>query len=190
MDLLCHHHPDTEAVGTCCYCDRPLCEGCLATNRQGQPYCRREDDCLAYQEDESPAGEPKSPIVAYITDEHSLEAQVKRVSEILEELGELRELLEDIEGDPRIPGYCACKLAEEADALTGLIAFRVDFMGKEYELSGDSQPLERAKEARDFIDREAEPTIREFLSWAKPYSALEVSELLESIEKKSPKDES
>jgi hypothetical protein len=189
MDLLCNHHPDREAAGTCCYCDRPLCEECLSTNKQGKSFCRREDDCLAYQEDESPASEPTSPIVAYLTDEYSLDAQVKRVSEILEELGELRELLEDVEGDQRIPGYCACKLAEEADALASLITFRVDFMRKEHELSGDSQPLQRAKEARDFIDREAEPTIREALGWAKDYSALEASELLESIERESPKDE-
>jgi len=190
MDLLCYHHPDREAVGTCCYCDRPLCEECLSTNRQGKSYCQREDDCLAYQDDESPAGEPISPIVAYLTDEYSLDAQVKRLSVTLEELAELRELPEDVGGDQRIPGYCACKLAEEAAALAGLIGFRVDFMRKEYELSGDSQPLERAKEARDFIDQQAAPTIRECLGWAKPYSALEVSELLESIETKSQKGES
>ena len=190
MDHRCTHHPDREAVGTCCYCDRRLCEECLSTNRQGRSYCRREDDCLAYQEDQTPAGEPTSPIVAYLTDEYSLDAQVKRLSEILEELGELRELLEDVGGDQRIPGYCACKLAEEAAALAGLIAFRVDFKRKEHELSGDSQPLARAKVARDFIDQEAEPTIREFLGWAKPYSSLEATELLESIETKSPRDES
>jgi hypothetical protein len=190
MDLLCTHHPDRDAVGNCCYCDRPLCEECLSTNRQGKSYCRREDNCLAYQEDESPAGEPASPIVVYLTDEYSLDAQVKRLSEILEELGELRELLEDVGGDQRIPGYCACKLAQEAAALAGLIAFRVDLMRKEHELSGHSQPLKRAREARDFIDQEAEPTIREFLGLAKPYSALEASELLESIEMKSRREES
>jgi len=190
MDLKCHHHPDRDAVGTCCYCNRPLCEGCLSTNRQRKSYCTKEDDCLAYQEDPSPPGEPISPIVAYLTDEYSLDAQMRRISEILEELGELRGLREDVGGDPRIPGYCACKLAEEAAALARLIAFRVDFMRKEYELSGDSQPPERAKKARDFIDQEAEPTIREFLGWAKPYSSLEATELLESIETKSPRDES
>jgi hypothetical protein len=167
-----------------------LCEECLSTNRQGKSYCTKEDDCLAYQEDQSPAGDPISPIVAYLMDEYSLDVQVKRVSEILEELGELRGLREEVEGDQRIPGYCAYKLAEEAAALTGLIAFRVDFMRKEYERSGDSRPLERAKEARDFLDQEAEPTIREFLGWTKPYSSLEASELLESVETKSQRDES
>jgi hypothetical protein len=190
MDRLCHHHPDREAAGTCCYCDRPLCKECLSTNRQGKSYCQREDDCLAYQDDESPAGEPISPIVSYLTDEYSLDAQVKRLSVTLEELAELRELPEDVGGDQRIPGYCACKLAEEAAALAGLIGFRVDFMRKEFELSGDSQPLERAKDTRDFIDQQAAPTIHEFLGWAKPYSTLEVSELLESIEMESQKDES
>jgi len=190
MDLLCHHHPDREAVGTCCYCDRPLCEECLSTNRQGKSYCQREDDCLAYQEEEAPAGEPPSPLVAYLTDEYSLDAQLKRLSEILAELGELRELRDDVGGDQRIPGYCACRLAEEAAALVGLIAFRVDFMRKEYDLSGDSHVLERAEEVRNFIDQEAEPTIRECLGWAKPYSAPEVSKLFESIETKSQEDES
>ena len=86
MDRPCHHHPDREAAGTCCYCDRPLCEECLVTNRQEKSFCRREDDCLAYQDELSSPGEPASPIVDYLIDEFSLDAQVKRVSEILEEL--------------------------------------------------------------------------------------------------------
>jgi hypothetical protein len=162
-----------------------LCEDCLSTNRQGKSFCRREDDCLAYQEDQSPAGEPTSPIVAYLTDEDSLDAQVKRASEILAELGEARELREEVGGDQRIRGYCACKLAEEAAALVGLITLRVDFMVREYELSGDSDGPERAQEARNFVHQEAEPMIREVLGWAQPYSTLEVSELLESAETKS-----
>lgn len=196
MDLRCHHHPGRQAVGTCCYCERPLCEECLTTNRPGKSYCRREDDCLAYQDELSSPGEPTSPVVAYLMDEFSLDAQVRRVSEILEELGELKGLLEDVGGDrepdpcdPRIPGFCACKLAEEAVALLGLISLRIGFIQKEYEPSGGSGSLERANEVKDFIEREAEPKIREHLAWAQPYASLDASEILASIGTQDRQDE-
>jgi hypothetical protein len=190
MDRPCHRHPDREAAGTCCYCDRPLCEECLLTNRQGKSFCRREDDCLAYQDDLSSPGEPASPIVDYLIDEFSLDAQVKRVSEILEELEELKGLLEDLEGDgpaqpievdPRIPGFCAHKLAEEAAALLDLISLRVEFISKEQELSGSSVLLERTNEVQGFLEQEAEPKIREYRDWAKQYGSADVSALLAAL---------
>jgi hypothetical protein len=158
------------------------------TNSQGKSFCRREDDCLAYQDDLSPPGEPASPIVDYLIDEFSLDAQVKRVSEILEELEELKGLLEDFKGDgqpleidPRIPGFCAHKLAEEAFALLGLISLRVEFIRKEQELSGSSVLLERANQVQDLLEQEAGPKIREYQDWVKPYSDLDVSPLVESM---------
>ncbi len=201
MDRPCHQHPDREAAGTCCYCDRPLCEECLLTNREGKPFCRREDDCLAYQDELSSPGEPASPIVNYLIDELSLDAQVKRVSEILEELEELTGLLEDLEGDgqpdgsptvptepahplevdPRIPGFCAHKLTEEAVALLGLISLRVEFIRKEQELSGSSVLLERANEVQGFLEQEAGPKILQYRDFVKPYSDLDVSQLVESM---------
>ncbi len=188
MDHPCHHHADREASGTCCYCDRPLCEECLLTNRLGKSFCRREDDCLAYQDELSSPAEPASPIVDYLIDELSLDAQVKRVSEILEELGELKGLLEDLEGDgqpleidPRIPGFCAHKLTEEAVALSGLISLRVEFIRKEQELSGSSVPPERANEVQGFLEQEAGPKILEYQDWTKPYSDANVADLLASM---------
>lgn len=158
------------------------------TNREGKSFCRREDDCLAYQDDLSSTGEPASPIVAYLIDEFSLDAQVKRVSEILEELEELKGLLEDFEGsgrpleiDPRIPGFCAHKLAEEAFALLGLISLRVEFIRKEQELSGSSVLLERGNEIQGFLEQEAGPKILQYRDLAKPFSDLDVSLLVESI---------
>ena len=186
MDARCHHHPGREAVGTCCYCDRPLCEECLSTNREGKSYCRREDDCLAYQDEQSSPGEPTSPILSYLIDAYSLDVQERRVSEILEELEVLKELHEDVEGeDQRIAGFCACKLTEEAAALLSLISLRVDFMRKEYEQSGDAQTLERANEVKGFIERDAKPKIAASLDWAKPYGNLDVSELSESAKTKA-----
>jgi len=179
MDLRCCHHPDRGAVGHCCYCERPLCEKCLSTNRQGQPYCRQEDNCLAYQEDQSSDREPRSPLVAYLLDERSLDAQVRRVSEILGELGELESLFE--QEDQRIPGFCACRLAEEADALVRLIWLRVEFISREHEHSGDSLAMERAKNVKGFIETEAEPRIREALDRARPHDARDASELLASV---------
>ncbi len=199
MDRPCHHHPDREAAGTCCYCDRPLCGECLLTNRQEKSFCRREDDCLAYQDELSSPGEPASPIVDYLIDEFSLDAQVKRVSEILEELEELKGLLDDLEGagpahplevDPRIPGFCAYKLTEEAVALLGLISLRVEFIRKEQELSGRSVLLERANEVQGFLEQEAGPKIREYRDWAKPCSDTNVPDLLASIGTQDQEQES
>lgn len=196
MDATCYHHPGREAVGTCCYCERPLCRECLATNRLGKSYCQREDDCLAYQDELSSPAEPTSPVLAYLMDESSLDAQVKRVSEVLEELGDLRGLLDDVGGDgeadapdPRIQGYCAAKLAEEAVALLGLLSLRVAIIQKEYESSGGSEFLGRTDKVKGFIEEEAEPKIREHIDWAKPYARLDVSELLASIGKQDRKED-
>lgn len=199
MDRSCHHHPDREAAGTCCYCDRPLCEECLLTNRQGKSFCRREDDCLAYQDELSSPSEPASPIVDYLIDEFTLDAQMKRVSEILQELEELKGLLENLKGDgpaqplevdPRIPGFCAHKLAEEAAALSDLISLRVEFIRKEQAMSGSSVLLERTNEVRDFLAQEAGPKIREYLDFAKEYSGLDVSRLVEPLGSKDQVQES
>lgn len=188
MDHPCHHHPDREAAGTCCYCDRSLCEECLLTNRQEKSFCRREDDCLAYQDDRSSPGEPTSPIVDYLIDQSSLDTQVKRVSEILEELEELKVLLEDLEGngqpleiDLRIPGFCAHKLTEEAAALLDLISLRVEFIRKEQELSGSSVLLERTNEVQGFLEQDAGPKIREYQNWTKQYGSADVSALLAAL---------
>lgn len=195
MDRPCHHHPDREAAGTCCYCDRSLCEECLLTNSQGKSFCRREDDCLAYQDELSFPAEPASPIVDYLIDEFSLDAQVKRVSEILKELEELKGLLEVLEGDgqpleidPRIPGFCAHKLAEEAVALLGLISLRVEFTRKEQELSGRSLLLGRANEVQGFIEQEAGPKIRAHQDWAEQYGGADVTDLLASLGRQDPEE--
>jgi hypothetical protein len=199
MERPCHHHPDREPAGTCCYCDRPLCKECLSTNSQGRSFCRREDDCLAYQDELSSPGGPASPIVDLLIDEFSLDAQVKRVSETLEELEELKGLLEDLEGggpvhplevDPRIPGFCAHKLTEEAAALLGLISLRVEFIRKEQGLSGSSVLLERANEVQGLLEQEAGPKIREYQDWARPYGELDVSRLVESIGSRDQDQES
>jgi hypothetical protein len=180
------------------------------TNRQGKSFCKREDDCLAYQDDLSSPGEPVSPIVDYLIDEFSLEAQVKRISGVLEELEELKGLLEDLEGegqpngsppvptdpahplgiDPRIPGFCAHKLAEEAVALLGLIALRVEFIRKEKELSGSSVPLDRANELQVFLEQEAGPRVRADQDWAKRYGSADVSALLAALGKQDHKEDS
>ena len=197
MDARCHHHPDSEAAGSCCYCDRPMCAECLLTNREGKSFCRREEECLAYQDALSFPGErASSPITDLLVDESSLDAQVRRLSVTLEELEELKGVLGDssaaaeepaspLEAEPRIPGFCAWKLAEEAVALQGLIAARVDFIRKEQELSGSSFLLERADEVQAFLEQEAGPKIRECHDWAERYSDVGVSRRLESMGKEA-----
>lgn len=199
MDLRCHHHPDREADGTCCYCERPLCTECLAKNPQGKVFCRREEECLAYQDALTLPGESSTPIVDHLTDTLSLEAQANRLSSILEELGELKGLLEDtekpgsspgtgedgethpLEADVKIPGFCARKLAEEAQALLELLAFRLELMQKERELSGDSELPEKGNEVRGFLEQEAKPKVREYRDWTKPYSDLDAAGLLSPL---------
>jgi hypothetical protein len=117
------------------------------------------------------------------------------MSEILEELEELKGLAEDFGGDrepeafdTRIPGFCASKLAEEAVALLGLLSLRVGFIRKEYDPSGISDSLERANEIKGFIEQEAEPKIRDHLDWARPYAHLDVAELLASIDTQDKQD--
>ncbi len=180
MELRCCHHPDREAAGTCSYCERPLCDECLATNKEGKTYCRMEDDCLSYQDDPSSPAESTPPIVDYVLDSYSFEDQVRRLSEVLEELETCKERLEG-EADQRIPGYLAGKLAEEASALAGLISFRAECMLKEGESSGDARSREKAEEVKGFVEKEAEPKIRELLDRAGPRGDLRVSELLESF---------
>jgi hypothetical protein len=180
------------------------------TNSQGKSFCRSEDDCLAYQDELSSPGEPVSPIVDYLMDEFSLDDHVKRVSKILEELEELKGLLENLEGDgqpdgspsvttepshplevdPGIPGFCAHRLTEEALALLGLISVRVEFIRKEQELSGSSFLVERANEVQGFLEQEAGPKIRAHQGWVKPYSDLDVSRLVESMGSQDQNQES
>ena len=189
MAVRCCHHPDREAAGTCCYCDRALCEECLSTNKEGKCFCRREEECLDYQDGLLSSGEAASPIVAYLIDERTLDAQMKRLSDILDELGELEGLLEDVEADPMIPGFCACKLAEEADALLSLISLRADFICREPELSGGGAMLDRAKDVQGFLAQEAAPKIREHLDRAGPYAGRDGSELLASMGRQDRKDQ-
>lgn len=184
MELRCCHHPDREAAGTCSYCERPLCDECLSTNRQGKTYCRREDECLSYQDDRSSPDESTSPIVEYVLDAYSFEDQARRLSEVLEELETSRQQLEG-EPDPRIAGYVASRLAEEAAALATLISFRAECMSGEGESSGDSRSREKAEEVKRFIEQDAEPRIRELLDRARPYRDLSVSELLAYFREKA-----
>ena len=167
-----------------------MCEECLLTNRQGKSFCKREDDCLAYQDDLSSPGEPASPIVDYLINEFSLDAQVKRVTEILEELEELKGLLDDLEGegsaqplevDSRIPGFCAHKLAEESAALLDLISLRVEFIRKEQELSDSPSCWRGRTRCRAFSNWKAGPKILQYRDFAKQFSDIDVSQLVESI---------
>jgi len=178
-----------------------LCEACLSTNREGKVFCRREEECLDYQDGLLSSGESVSPIVAYLIDERTLDAQMKRLSDVLDELGELEGLLADaetnpeadglpaamtesappFEADPRIPGFCACKLAEEAEALRNLISLRADFICSEPEQSGGAAMLDRAKEVQAFLTEEAAPKIREHLDRAGPYAGRDGSDLLAAM---------
>ncbi len=196
MGAQCHHHPDNEAVGACCYCDRPMCGECLLTNREGKAFCKREEECLAFQDALEFPDQTASPILDGLLDESTLDAQMRRLSETLEEVEELKGVLEDdsgdgrpdasdtaspVDADPRILGCCAWRLAEEAAGLTTLLSLRVDFIRREQELSGSTFLLERANEVQGFLEQEAEPKVREYRDWAEQYSALEVSQLLESM---------
>jgi hypothetical protein len=163
------------------------------TNREGKCFCRREEECLAYQDALSFPGEKaSSPITDLLVDESSLDAQVRRLTLALEELEELKGRVEDssaateepgspLEAEPGIPGYCAWKLAEETAALQGLIAARVDFIRKEQELSGSSFLLEKADEVQAFLEEEAQPKIRKYHKWAEQFSSADVAELLGSM---------
>ena len=179
-----------------------MCEECLSTNRQGDPYCRSEDDCLAHQDEPSSPDEPTSPILGYLVDGSSLEALVERISRVLGELEELEELFEELggkglpdesspgpsgpalprEADQRIAGFCACRLAEEADALMRLLSLRVDFLRKGGDPAGSPDLFQRANEVKGFLKHEAEPKIRGHMDWAGPFGNLDAEEILAGVE--------
>ncbi len=192
MAVPCRHHPESESVGTCCYCDRPMCGECLLTNREGNTFCRREEECLAYQDSLTLPSGPASPITDGLLDPSTLDAQVERLTETLEELEAVKGALEAaaaateepasrLDADPGILGFCAWQLTEEAAALTALISLKVDFIRREQEVSGSSLLLDRAKELQAFLTQEAEPKTREYRDWAEPYGGVNVSRLLESF---------
>jgi hypothetical protein len=200
MELRCRRHPDREAAGTCCYCERPLCAECLSTNPKGRSFCKNEEECLAYQDGlSSPGGEEATPVADYLMNESSLETQAGRLSDVLGELEELRCLLESAEGrlqsgggdgqpalppfeaDPRIPGLCAGKLLEEAVALLGLLEFRIAIIGKEQEGSGGSEPTTTVNRVREFIEQKARPGLRDHTAWAGRYGSADPSDVLDSI---------
>lgn len=164
MEQRCHHHPDREAEGSCHYCDRPMCGECLRRNAQGRSFCRREDDCLAFQDELAGSGPSDPPLISFLRDTMALEGHVERIDAVLEELREVDALLEaPDEGQPEQAGTlvarCGLLLAQEAAALVELtrlrLAVRQILDGQEE----DTLPDPRIAEIETYLAEEAAPRI-------------------------------
>jgi hypothetical protein len=141
--------------------------------------------------------------VAYTpaTDEGSLDRCVRRLQEILAELGPIGEFLENT-GDlspgedlarrvadqlnrVRASGYCAYKLASEAWTLLELIAVRVIALRKVYDQTGQSRKLSKL-DAIQAATEQAEPMVRETLAELEAYSSLDGGVQLQLMLKRKP----
>jgi hypothetical protein len=198
MTQKCYKHAENDAIGTCRYCGRHLCTECIIFNKKGKYYhCKKESDCMAYQESQLDPMEANKKIRA---NEATLEKYVQRLSEVIEELGEIRKMFEESAArmNPReseselmrqitnevnrnrISGFCAYKLAEESMALLSLIAIKVIFLKDTYEQLGSSTRQQKLTHLQNYMN-EVEPIIRQTLDDMAPYSTLDSQKIIESM---------
>jgi hypothetical protein len=136
------------------------------------------------------------------TDEASLDRCVRRLHEILEELGPIGAFFEKT-GDVtpgsslaertaaemnrlRVPGYCAYKLTLEAWTLMELIAVRVVGLRQLYAQTTQSTKLAKLAEIQAITER-VEPMLRTSLSEMEMYSSLDGHVQLEMMLKRGPR---
>lgn len=124
------------------------------------------------------------------TDEASLDRCIRRLNEILEEMGTVGKFLETIGemtvSDPdsekrltaellgrvRIPGFCGYKLVAEGWTLMELIAVRVVAMRKLYAHSENTEKLRKLDQIQAHTEA-VEPGLREALRDMEVYSSLD-----------------
>jgi len=199
MEKHCCHHPDVEAAETCCYCGRHFCQECLNRNAQGKYFCKREEECLAYQEGDAAPGQEFSPVTEYLLDETALDRYEQRITEILEELEDLQGLMQKPKaasesGEAEVPaeaqdtpetvqaaGFCALKVAEQGAALLDLLLFRTEFMCRKCEFTGRAPALQEWSRLKDYLNDQAGPKIRKALEGLKEYEGLDPESMLEPV---------
>ena len=198
MTRKCYKHPENEAIGTCRYCGRHLCTECIIFNKKGKYYhCKKEGDCMAYQESQPDPTEANKKISA---NEAILEKYVQRLSEVLQELGEIGKMFEESAAQinpresetelmrqitnevnqNRISGFCAYKLAEEGMALLSLIAIKAFSLKDMYEQSDDLTRQKKLTHLQNYVN-EVEPIIRQTLNDMAPYNTLDSKKIVESM---------
>lgn len=134
------------------------------------------------------------------TDEVSLDRCVRRLDEILEELGPVGSFLETIGDVPssgpdlekgltaalerlRIPGFCGHRLVAEAWTLMELIAVRVVAMRQVYANSGNTEKLRKLDQIQALTEA-VEPGLREAVRNMEVYSSLDGKTQLEAFLKR------
>ena len=134
------------------------------------------------------------------TDEASLDRCVRRLGEILEELGPLGQFLEkaservnpgpDFESRfaaaverVRIPGFCGYKLVVEAWTLMELIAVRVITLRKLHGETGNTDNIRKLDGIQTAME-EFEPTLRKALTDMEIYSSLKGNDQMEALLKR------
>lgn len=134
------------------------------------------------------------------TDEASLDRCVRRLKEILEEVGPIGQFLEkaservapgpDFESRfaaavnrVRIPGFCGYKLVVEAWTLMELIAVRVITLRDLHAETGNTDKI-RKLDGIQAIMEEIEPDLRKSLAHMEIYSSLKGDDQVEAIVKR------
>lgn len=148
--------------------------------------------------------QPSTPASANpATDETSLDRCVRRLQEILDELGPIGQFLEaagermtpgpDLEnrlaGEVerlRVPGFCAYKLTLEAWTLMELIAVRVIALRKLCAQTGRKDKPGKL-DAIQAVTEQVEPMLRETLAQMEVYSSLDGKAQLEAMAKRLQK---
>ena len=133
-------------------------------------------------------------------DEASLDRCVRRLREILEELGPLGQFLEkageQVNPGPdsenrlaealkrvRIPGFCGYKLVVEAWTLMELIGVRVITLRKLHGETGTTEKIRKLDEIQGVME-EVEPMLRKSLAAMEIYSSLDGNEQAEAMPKR------
>lgn len=192
MTEKCHDHPERNAVATCRYCGRYLCDECLVHNKKAKYYsCKDTQDCLTCQDSQSAGGD------VYMQDRKALlknlDKDLQRLVEIMERMGEIGAIFEregaiaspqsdsdallyinDSVNKVRIPGFFAYHLAQEGLSLLHVLALSCA-IGKES--CGDSP--ERFDGILKHID-EVGPVLRQTAYDMEPYTAANPVEALAS----------
>lgn len=194
MQRECYNHPGKNALATCCYCGRHLCQECLMKTKDYYR-CRNEHDCLNYQNKETEID--FSPV---IKDGYSLvDKYFNRLLEVQDELGEIGRLFEGSAsriGDQnneeelttqlakelnkqRIMGFRAYHLSKEGLALLNLTAVTIAYLKTTQELD-TREKLERIEKITSYAE-ELEPHFNQTFKEMSKYKSLDAKEIVEAM---------
>jgi hypothetical protein len=132
--------------------------------------------------------------------EKSFENEARRLTEILDELGQIGKILEEFTtrlnpeaereellkqialymNRMKVPGFCGYTLAQEAFLLMQLLSVRITLLSRDQEKSQDAELATKLETARKTID-EAEPFLRQTIEEMEPWGEMNQERIIEAI---------